>query len=346
MNNGLAYKRVVPGSLSDEEWMAFYDLVFHQMPHAAPRKNIPSLKVFQSQRLRMVQSNDVREFLLLDQGTPFGRVIYGTHNLGAADEAPFALFNTLHDSYSSDTARFLGQLFLEQMQDFAHERVFLTIWQDKNEALLQQLGGRFLNNLILLELNRKQIDVDAYRQWADHALLDKLGLYAVRASSLPDELMDDYAQLNQVLFEDMIRSGGEVPQENSTAFFRNLYRKAADSGQRWHHILLIDQAQELAGFTLLVRLPDTPETLHQRTTVVRRDLRRHSLARWLKASMVLDVLDKFDDWNSILTECYQENFPILKLNKEMGFGELAGKKEYILEKGELEKGIEWLMVNG
>lgn len=344
MNNGLDYKRVVPGSLSDSEWMAFYDLVFHQMAHAAPRKMLPSLEVFQSQRLRMVQSNDVREFLLVEHGIPFGRVIYGTHNRGAADEAPFALFNTLHDSYSADTARFLGRIFLEQMQDFDHERVFLTIWQDKNEMLLQQLGGKFLNNLILLELKRNQIDVDAYRQWADEALLDRLGLYAVRASSLPDELMDDYAQLNQVLFEDMIRSGGEVPQENSTAFFRNLYRKAADSGQRWHHILLIDQAGELAGFTLLVRLPDTPETLHQRTTVVRRDLRRHSLARWLKASMVLDVMDTFDDWNSLLTECYQENFPILTLNKAMGFSELAGKKEYVLEREELEKGLK-LIIN-
>jgi hypothetical protein len=127
-----------------------------------------------------------------------------------------------------------------------------------------------------------------------------------------------------------------MPQENSTAFFRNLYRKAADSGQKWYHILLIDEDQELAGFTLLVRLPDTPETLHQRTTVVRRDLRRKSLARWLKAAMILDVLDKFDDWTGILTECYQENFPIIKLNRQMGYQELTQKKEYELSRESLE----------
>lgn len=332
MKNRLDYKRIAPGSLSESEWDDFYQLVFHKMAHAAPRTLLPSREVFQAQRLRMVESNDVREFLLQENGIPFGRIIYGTHNRGGADEAPFALFNTLHDAYSPETIRFIGQIFAEQMDDFGHQRVFLTVWQDKNELLLRDLGGKFLNHLNLLQLKRSDVDLAAYRAWASEDLLTEHGLYAVRASSLPDDLMDDYAQLNQVLFEDMIRSGREIPQENSTAFFRNLYRKAADSGQKWHHILLIDKDQELAGFTLLVRLPDTPETLHQRTTVVRRDLRRQSLARWLKASMVLDVLEKYNDWNLILTECYAENFPILQLNQSMGFQELAGKKEYVLER--------------
>lgn len=336
MAESFSYKEIAPDSLSDSEWLDFYQLVFLKMQHAAPRTMMPTAEVFREQRLRMVETNDMREFFLTENDIPFGRIIYGTHNRGGTDEAPFALFNTLHETYTEETARFLARIFLQQMKDFGHSRVFLTIWQDKNESLMSQWGGKFLNNLSLLELRRENVNERMYRQWSDDSYLKENGLYAVRASSLPDELMDDYAQLNQVLFEDMIRSGKEMPQENSTAFFRNLYRKAADSGQKWYHILLIDEDQELAGFTLLVRLPDTPETLHQRTTVVRRDLRRKSLARWLKAAMILDVLDKFDDWTGILTECYQENFPILKLNRQMGYQELTQKKEYELSRESLE----------
>lgn len=330
------YIEIQEGSLSDGQWEAYHHMIFEGFPTPRNKQVAPSLSSFRNSRLRLIQATHTREFFLTDNDQPLGRLIYGVHNAGGDEQAAFAMFNILPHEYSPDLSRFIAETLLGLMREMGHEKVYVTTWQEKNSALLEHWGGEFQNDLAMLEFRREQVNEAQLREWADDEILHKLGLMAVRASSLPDEWMDNYAQLNQVLFEDMIRSREGMPQENSTAFFRRLYQKASDSGQKWHHILLVDHEQKLAGFTLLVRVPDTPTVLHQKMTVVRRDMRRKHLARWLKAALLLDVLRDFPDWEIIKTECYRENYPILHLNEQMGFRQAAGKKEYILSMEKLE----------
>ncbi len=139
---------------------------------------------------------------------------------------------------------------------------------------------------------------------------------------------------------------GELEIEDFTVTPEHLRQReayqAAQGVERWT-LYARHASGELAGYTALFIDPETPETLYQGDTGVKPKYRGHGLGKWLKAAMLTKVLNERPDVRFVRTGNADDNVPMLKINRALGFKpylsetvwqvETETLKNYLVQKG-------------
>jgi RimJ/RimL family protein N-acetyltransferase len=169
----------------------------------------------------------------------------------------------------------------------------------------------------VVRLELATLDREQLSRWA--APLE--GFSAVQwASSCPDELLENYAQLTQ-LFNDI--PVGEINLGDHTRT-PELLREEEEARQRagverWTLAARDEATGNLVGLTELYFREDRPEKAHQGITGVEVAHRGHGLGRWLKASMLLKLLEEKPAVRYVETENALQNEAMRHINDALGF---------------------------
>lgn len=172
----------------------------------------------------------------------------------------------------------------------------------------------YVNRLSIDELDRALLEdwVERAKERADGY---SLSFYV---GATPSDKLEEVSALMRVMntapHDDYVEDEQFLPEQ--VAEFE---QKAVDSG--WVPWTLLSRGPEgdLAGYTRIYPNPFRPQILYQEDTGVMPEHRDRGLGRWLKAAMLLKVLEDLPEVTMVETGNATSNKPMLGINNALGF---------------------------
>lgn len=187
------------------------------------------------------------------------------------------------------------------------------------EAFIRQIGGKLGMRHLTSELKTAEVDRDLLTRWVAAAPTDRFELLAIDGV-VPDELLEQYAELRQLMNTAPLEALTEEPVDWTPAQVRQLDEDRVERGHEVWLLIARERATgQFAGFTELLWNPFQPTRMEQDDTAVAPAWRGNGLGRWIKAVNMLRVLDERPEVERVRTGNAQSNEPMLKINRAMGF---------------------------
>ena len=170
-------------------------------------------------------------------------------------------------------------------------------------------------------LRLTDVDVARLHEWIARAP-ERASGYSLRAwdGPTPDDLVEAFAVCNDVM-NSAPRGDLDLEDERMTPDrLRTIEAGRVDIGTTWWTICAIEDASgAFAGFTQLSFPRWRPKLAKQNDTGVDPAHREKGLGRWLKATMLLRLLDEKPEIEQVETWNAGSNAPMLAINHALGF---------------------------
>lgn len=166
-----------------------------------------------------------------------------------------------------------------------------------------------------------EVDRDLMEVWVERAA-ERAGEYEVvrLETPIPEEHLEAVAKVNDVMneapFEDFVHEDEVTTPEKWRAEEGAL---ASRQDKLIFYIARHQPSGEFVGFTNMAYQTLQPEQGWVWNTGVRSDHRNKGLGRWVKAAMMLHLLDELPEVQRLDTFNAGSNEPMLNINVEMGF---------------------------
>lgn len=203
-------------------------------------------------------------------------------------------------------------------------RVRFDTWAKKDEPvedLLVSLGLKSVYGEKRSRLEISELDLDLMSQWVSRAQ-DRASDYELRyyRSPLPEHLVEDFCDLAYIM-NTAPREDYEVDDEVLTPqMWHDLEKAVAESQCQLHNLIAVHEPSgAFAGYTQIKTQDLEPDLAWQWDTGVHPDHRNKGLGRWLKADMILRIVEEFPQVSRVDTFNAGSNEPMLAINVEMGF---------------------------
>lgn len=189
------------------------------------------------------------------------------------------------------------------------------------EALMKRLNAKeglatHINQLLLTKLNKdlmKTWQIQAKERNQDFELIrfeDSIPEKEIAAYCVMKDLMNTQP-LGDLEVEDMKLTADFVRQQEA--------HRQAKGDKHWTLIAKHKATGDFAGYTETLWNPEDPITLHQDDTAVMPKYRGHGLGKWLKASMLENVMQELPQLQRVRTGNADSNDAMLRINTQMGF---------------------------
>ncbi|MDQ6880040.1 MAG: hypothetical protein M3082_20545 [Candidatus Dormibacteraeota bacterium] len=228
-------------------------------------------------------------------------------------------------------------LVLELMDRHGCTTLSMGTEDEAGLAFLKWMGaeGKFSGAENRLDLST--VDWAMVREWAEagpkRSPATKLEVYD---GHLPEAMWEDYcpqltAMLNTMPWEDMDHGDIVVTPAQLADWFTRMDAQ----GMSDYTMLTREPDGTISGITDMQYSPYRANMIHQGFTGVRTDTRGRGLGKWLKAAMLLHVLDLYPNLTGVITENAGSNAPMLAINKRLGFKEYRAGTEYQITRDRL-----------
>jgi GNAT superfamily N-acetyltransferase len=188
-------------------------------------------------------------------------------------------------------------------------------------AFLESLGGRHAFTGRRNALDIADLDLDLLHSWVDRAK-DRASDYRLDGwdAPCPDDRVEAFVAAEAVM--------NTAPRENfeveDDVFTVELLRQreaanAARGADQWVLAAVHEPTGEIAGYTEVVLTSTWPTRAFQGDTGVDPSHRNNGLGRWLKAAMLLRLLDERPEVHRVVTFNAGSNEPMLSINHALGF---------------------------
>jgi GNAT superfamily N-acetyltransferase len=237
----------------------------------------------------------------------------------------------------------LGRLWiplaLELMDRHGCTTLSMGTEEDSGHAFLKWMGaeGRFSGAENRLKVS--EVDLGMLRQWTEDAVrLSPDTRLETYDDFMPEEMWEDYcpqltAMLNTMPWEEMDHGDIVVTPEQLAEW----YGRMKMQGMLEYTMLTREPDGVISGITDMSFAPFRAKMIHQGFTGVRADARGRGLGKWLKAAMLLHVLEIYPDLEWVVTENAGSNAPMLAINTQMGFKRYRAGTEYQITRERLTK---------
>jgi GNAT superfamily N-acetyltransferase len=191
----------------------------------------------------------------------------------------------------------------------------------EHEELARRSGAKPALRMRDSRLILADVDRDLMEAWVERAA-ERAGDYEIvrLETPIPDEHLEAVAKVNDVMndapFEDFVHEDEIMTPEKWRAEEGAL---AARQDRLIFHIARHKPTGEFVGFTNMAYQALAPEQGWVWNTGVHRDHRNKGLGRWVKAAMMLYILDQLPEVRRMDTFNASSNEPMLDINVEMGF---------------------------
>jgi len=211
------------------------------------------------------------------------------------------------------------------------------------DEMLAHIGGKLCTKWTESKLILSDINPDLLKKWIDQADHENYQMLFIEGS-IPDLLHEKYAKLVETFYntrpkddlerEDRVITAEKVKKENEW------YEK--QEIERWTFLLEHKNSGELAGYSEIQFDIEDNEAAEQQSTTVLPNHRKHGLGRWLKAAMLLKMLNEKPQIKKITTGTTLSNIGMNKINEDLGFKVYLGWNAWQIR---LEKLQEYLSKN-
>jgi GNAT superfamily N-acetyltransferase len=220
----------------------------------------------------------------------------------------------------------IGTMLLRTVCDAARQdgrTVMGTVAREgtAGEQFLRAVGAENRQVFRVSRMQVADIDVDLMRAWVDQAKERASGYTLIGWDDpCPPEHADAFSDVVDVMntapLDDLDWEDEHYSPEQIAAW---QHRLAARGHTGWVYAARDDESGTFAGFTELGFWPWAPELAFQGDTGVHPDHRNRGIGRWLKAAMVLRLLDERPAVRAVETGNAGSNRPMLSINEAMGF---------------------------
>jgi mycothiol synthase len=221
----------------------------------------------------------------------------------------------------------VGLRLLEPLVDVArdHRRTLL----DANArpaipagaAFLAAVGAEHRFNARINALDIAQVDLNLLHAWADRAK-ERATDYRLEAwdAPCPDDHVEAFVAAESIM-NTAPREGFDMEDEVFTVHqLREREAANAERGlEQWIITAVHEPTGEIAGYTEIALPSHWPSRAYQGDTGVDPAHRDKGLGRWLKAAMLLRLVDERPAVRRITTQNAGSNEPMLNINHELGF---------------------------
>lgn len=170
-------------------------------------------------------------------------------------------------------------------------------------------------------MQTSELDADLMREWVRRAKEQAPGYSLVGWDDpCPEEHLDAFSEVVDVMNTAPLDDLDQEDEHYSPDEIRDMQQCLARRGHAgWVFAARDDSSGRFVGFTEMGFWPWAPELGYQGDTGVHPDHRDRGLGRWLKAAMVLRVLDERPAVRAVETGNAGSNRPMLAINEAMGF---------------------------
>ncbi len=189
------------------------------------------------------------------------------------------------------------------------------------EALMKRLNAKeglatHINQLLLTELNK-----DLMETWQSQAKERNQDFELLRfQNSIPEKEIAAYCLMKDLMNTQPLGDLDVQDMKTTADFIRQQEaHRQAKGDKHWTLIAKHKTTGDFAGYTETLWNPDDPLTLHQDDTAVMPKYRGHGLGKWLKASMLENVMQELPQLQRVRTGNADSNDAMLRINTQMGF---------------------------
>jgi mycothiol synthase len=228
-------------------------------------------------------------------------------------------------------------LALELMDRHGCTTLSMGTEEESGHAFLRWMGAEARFSGAENRLKLSTVDWSTVRRWAEEGpRLSPNTTLEVYDGHLPREMWEDYcpqfsAMLNTMPWEDM--DHGDIVV--TPAVQADWYQRMDEEGLTDHTMLTREPGGVISGITDMTYAPYRPKMIHQGFTGVRSDARGRGLGKWLKAALLLHVLELYPALELVVTENAGSNVPMLAINTKLGFKSYRQGAEYQITRDRL-----------
>ena len=192
--------------------------------------------------------------------------------------------------------------------------------EDDGKLFLQRIGAE--TGLAMREnrLSMKDVDWEMVKSWVSEAEKFNPETKLLKFNRVPEYLLENYCKT-------FTFAGNQAPKDNleigDQIVYPKLYRKREEDNALAGMVLEIAVTVEpdgtVSGLTELMYDKSNPDVLKQSLTAVLKEQRGRKLGKWLKASLLLHVRNKYPTVEFIITGNAESNGPMLSINERLGF---------------------------
>lgn len=314
--------------LTEIQWQVYFDFFQRITRRYMPREWTGNWQAFRDRRLATLEVLTGNEYLILEEETPIAWIrfqVKGSQlwmDWGTSQVSPSPL---LISTLLELTAKYRNQL--------GHEQVFLESYIPQTQVLLADTNAQLINQRYSYEFHRKKTDFIQFERIVATLAQQQRDFHFFLYRDRPDEILDEYVQLYDLVVRDIPRSdtGGEPYHSWKADDLRRLNISNRKTGNSTYSGVIRTKMGKMVALTdINIHLSD-PGRLYQGMTGVHPDFRGLGLAKWLKCELLVSIYREFPNFEVIDTDCNVLNTPIQKLNESLGFVHTGEGREYRID---------------
>ncbi|MCE7743306.1 MAG: GNAT family N-acetyltransferase [Candidatus Heimdallarchaeota archaeon] len=183
-------------------------------------------------------------------------------------------------------------------------------------------------------LNLSEVDLNMMNSWNslgnELAAKDKIKLVEI-TGSIPDDIIDEYASLYTEIINQQPLGSLQLRHVITVDTFRTRAEQMKKMDQQWHTILTIEHNGQISGLTEFQYSSNQPDMIFQLLTGVKDEYRKRGIGKWLKAKMLLFMMENYPSAKYIETSNTVTNAAMISINTRMGFYDKEPLKFYELK---------------
>jgi len=208
--------------------------------------------------------------------------------------------------------------------------IFIT----KEKALYNQLirlGFVRKNSFVSFKLTIKSIDQKMLQNIVINKNLEEFDLQGGFYGNPEFEIVKKIAPFKSELLNDMICEDKHLPVRITTE--RKMKQiETAKKENKVNLFFLLKRNEDVVGMSELMYDYSKPKIAQQFMTGIKKELIGNGLATYMKAKMYLYFLKEYPKLETVYTNCFSTNAPMIKINKRLGFQLYQTMDELVYEK--------------
>jgi len=321
---------------SDSDWARCYAL--HTRAHREQGTTARSLDAYRAAQLAAANAQAGPRSWIAREGDE----IVGNLALTLSSAVPaLAVLNlyVLPEARQRGVARSLVVAALRQAQSDGAQLVEISMMQPDSWRLCERFGGRFERGAAQRMLRLANASWKLVDAWCQTGTQRCPVTCLQEIERLPDALASEFLGLHNRAWSDQPHAAHAGPPLTLDAR-RDQERSYERLGWRWITLATREPSGVLSGMTDILYDPSQRELVRQNFTGVLPEHRGRGLAKWLKASMLRLVRDRFPAAQQISTVNADGNAAMLAINDQLGFGTPIHHRTYRFDLAHLRDALE------
>lgn len=311
---------ILSNNLSEDQWKKYFELNYNVRQKYYNDKLDPdsSIEKFKrSVQARYVSDETHREFCLFDSGNAIGNLDYSTW--GGKE-----LYCGL-DAFFDEIPVNVRRVFLIKIKEIMKTEGF-------NESILQSFREGIINSfdsintpvyeeILISRLERVNMDESFYKNIAANSELN--GWKLMYYSEIPDSIIDNFIESANICLRDLVTLNPYNVKDFSFTVkqWKETIEAMKKNGTTYGFNILFDKEDNIAGMCWILFDASVTSTLRHigGFSAVIPKYRGKGIAKYLKATLYLKLLEENNDFRYIITDTMPWNIYMRKINEELGF---------------------------